>query len=390
MPSGGNWIIDLSAFRKVSDMSLLISNSSTNLVIVAVSGGGTGAELSGMYSELFDSNGKLNSTKTLSVTTDSTLYSYFPSEAELQAADTGTDSSGTTTTSTTTGTNTNTSSTGTSTTTSSSSSTTSTTSSSSSSNTSTTSFNSSTRVFRLVQDLTWVNMVTSSATGWNYGADTIQTTNVTDTGFTVIWVSQSSETSTVNYGTSTSSLSTQAYDERDGIANKGSYYVHSVSVSQLQPSTKYYFKVVSGSNTYTNDGNYYSVTTFSTLSSTPTYVSITGVVSNLPSSKEGIVVAYIKDADGTGSSGSSSPISALVDEDGKWLLSIANSRKADGSAYFEYTSSDSMYFNVASTTISPSTLTVSMNGITGKSITITLPSSTTTNAATKLTNYGVI
>lgn len=371
MPSGGNWIIDLSAQRKVSDMSLVLSSSSTNLVLVAVSGSSKGSILSGMYSELFDADGKLNTVKTLSITSDTTLYSYFPTQAGLVSSDTGTNEEDTLT---------DTSN-----------------SSNTSSNTNGNTDNSTSgtvveegRVFRLVQDLQWVDMSTTSQTSWAYGVNTIKVTNVTDTGFTVIWVSQASEQGSVSYGTSSSSLPSQSYDERDGVANRGAYFVHSVSITQLQPSTKYYFKVVSGSNVYTNSGSYYTVTTFPTLSTPPTYVSVSGIVSNLPSSEEGVVVAYIKDMDNTGSSGTSIPISAVFDEDGKWIISIADSRTSDGTSYFEYTSSDNMYFDVISTTGKPSTISISMNGITGKTISLTLPNSDISSNINKLSDYGVI
>lgn len=366
MPSGGNWIMDLSAFRKISDNSLVISDINTNLVILAVSGTDKGDSLSGPYSELFDSNGKLNGTKSFNIAQNSQLYSSFPSTALLQApiavvtdpvpnTDTNTDNNDTVTEPIT-----------------------------------PTEETTNGRVFRLVKDLTWEDMVTSSASTWPYGASTIQVTNLTDTGFTVIWASKTNEQGYINYGTTTNSLSSQGNDERDGVTNRGSYYIHSVSVTRLQPETKYYFEVISGSSKYDNSGKKYTTTTFATLSTPPSYVSITGTVSNLPESKEGIVVAYIKDIDGTGSSGQAGSISTVMDENGKWILSIADSRTSDGSAYFEYTSSDKMYFDILSTIPSFSPISVSMNGITSKDIGITIENGTTTSGVQKLSNYGVI
>ena len=51
----------------------------------------------------------------------------------------------------------------------------------------------------ILKDINWINMVTTSSTGWNSGASTIQVTNVTDTGFTVIWISQTSEEGYINF-----------------------------------------------------------------------------------------------------------------------------------------------------------------------------------------------
>ncbi len=351
MPSGGNWIMDLSTFRKISDGSLIISDTNTNLVLIAVTGTDQGGILSGAYSTLFDSNGKLNSTQSFSIGSNTTLYSYFPTsssqnnteeetpveepEEETPAEQPEEETNG--------------------------------------------------RTFRIVKDLEWQDMVVSGVTSWPSGKDTVKTTNLTDTGFTVVWVSAEKEEGSVSYGTSATALSSTASDERDSVTNKGKYYVHSVSLTRLQPETKYYFAVSSGSNTY--DG--FNATTFATLSTPPSYVSITGTVSNMPDTGEGVLIAYMKDGDSTGTAGDSMPISTVLDEDGKWILSIADSRSSDGSEYYEYTSSDTMYFSVVSTIPTISPVSVSMNGITSKDVDVPLEYSTSTTV-TKLSDYGVI
>lgn len=351
MPSGGNWIMDLSTFRKISDGSLIISSSNTNLVLIAVTGTDQGALLSGAYSTLFDSNGKLNTTQSFSIGANTTLYSYFPTsssqdsseeeppvqepEEEIPVEEPEETTAG--------------------------------------------------RTFRIVKDLEWQDMVVSGVTDWPAGKDTVKISNLTDTGFTVVWVSEGKEEGSVKYGTSATALSSTAYDERDSITNKGKYYVHSISLTRLQPETKYYFTVSSGSNNYEG----FNTTTFATLSTPPSYVSITGTVSNIPETKEGVLIAYIKDGDSAGTSGDSLPISTILDEDGKWILSIADSRSSDGSEYYEYTSADTMSFSAISTIPSTSPVSVSMNGITSKDVEFTLEYSTSTSV-TKLSNYGVI
>jgi hypothetical protein len=365
MPSGGNWIMDLSAFRKVADNSLVISNSDTNLVLVVVSATGSGDMLSGSYSDLFDSNGKLKSTQSFSIGENTELYSYFPNASQLKATVTENPD---TTDDTDTNTDTDTEVVV----------------------TPPVEETTDGRTFRLVKDLSWEDMVIAGGLTWPYGASTVQVTNLTDTGFTVIWASEKSEQGYINYGTTSSDLSSQANDERDGVTNRGTYYIHSVSVTRLQPETKYYFEVVSGTNKYDNSGKKYTVSTFATLSTPPSYVSITGTVSNIPESKEGVVIAYIKDIDGTGTANQSGAISTIMDENGKWILSIADSRSSDGSVYFEYTSADSMYFDILSTIPSFTPVSVSMNGITSKDIGIAISTSEASTTVPKLSNYGVI
>ena len=356
MPSGGNWIMDLSTFRKISDGSLIISDTNTNLVLIAITGTDQGSILSGSYSTLFDSNGKLNTTQVFSIGENTTLYSYFPSsssqdstekedteeetpveepEVETPTVEQEEETNG--------------------------------------------------RTFRIVKDLEWQDMVVSGVSNWPEGEDTVKITNLTDTGFTVVWVSKEKEEGSISYGTSATALSNTASDERDGVTNKGKYYVHSVSLTRLQPETKYYFTVSSGGNSY--DG--FNTTTFATLSTPPSYVSITGKVSNMPNTGEGVLVAYMKDGDSTGTSGDSMPISTVLDDDGKWILSIADSRSSDGSEYYEYTSSDTMYLSVLSTIPTASPVSVSMNGITSKDVGVSLEYSTSTTVS-KLSDYGVI
>jgi hypothetical protein len=347
MPSGGNWIMDLSTFRKISDGSLIISDANTNLVLIVVTGTDQGAVLNGSYGTLFDSNGKLKSTQIFNIGANTTLYSYFPTESSQNS---GTEETPT--------------------------------EEPEKEETPVEEQKQKTdgRTFRLVKDLEWEDMVVSGVSSWPSGKDTVRITNLTDTGFTVVWVSKEKEKGGVRYGTSASDLSSSANDERDGVTNKGSYYVHSVSLVRLQPETKYYFEVYSGDSIYEG----FNVTTFATLSTPPSYVSITGTVSNMPYTGEGILIAYIKDGDSTGTSSDSMPISTTLDEDGKWILSIA-----DGSEYYEYTSSDSMYFTVMSTIPSVPPTHVSMNGITSKDVEVSLEYSTS-KIVTKLSDYGVI
>ena len=310
IPSGGNWITDLSGFRKISDYSLVLTENTTNLILVAVGAVDEGSLLQGTYTSLFDSNGKLKSTNSFTIASNSNLYSSFPvksmlmaeavtpvvpvEEPEEEEEETPTNES----------------------------------------------------KFKIVMDLEWVNMVSGSSVTATTGVSSVQVTNLTDTGFTVLWVSAQKEAGSINYGTSSSSLSSEALDERDGATNRGTYFVHSVSVTMVQPETKYYFKVKSGGAQYSNT---FDVTTYATLSSPPPFESVTGAVKNIPSTGELVVVGYITDKDGSGTTGTSNKISVLADDNGKWILSIADTRNTSGSSYFEYTSTDIVTFSLVST-----------------------------------------
>lgn len=332
MPRGGNWIMDLSALRTVSDTSLVSVSPSTNFVLVAVSGVQEGAVLEGTFSELFDSNGKLKDVNSLIVAENTSLYSPFPEESflgsspeqpapqppvpekpvpekpveevEIVVPEGG-------------------------------------------SGTLEEDFE---RDYQLVQDVVWTNILSStSAVSSPTGEDSVRIVNLTDTGFSVIWVSEEKEEGSIKYGTSSSSLNSEAVDERDSISSKGEYYVHMASTSRLLPETKYFFEILSGDKTYDNNGNKYSVTTSPTLSSPPPFDSASGDIDGIPDHGEAVIVAYVEDRDSTGTEGKSSEMATIVDDNARWILSIADIRNSDGTSYFEYTSGDVLKLDVVTT-----------------------------------------
>ncbi len=375
MPTGGNWIMDLSALRKVSDKSMIVVTDSTNIVVIAVSGINKGTVVEGAYSELFDSNGKLKDVYALTLGDNTTLYSYFPPVSMLEAYSAETPVVPVVP---------------------------------STPSRPTTPIEEEEdeeeedeeegefeRTLRIVHQLNWIDMVTAdgSTVSGDSGESTVQIVNLTDTGFSVLWISENKEEGYINYGTSKTSLSNEAKDERDGLTTKGTYYVHVVSLSRLQPETDYYFEIKSGEDTYDKDGSKYSTKTFSTLSSPPPFESITGVVDGMPEHNEVAVVAYIKDVDNTGSQGDSLKMATLVDENGKWILSIADSRVQDGSSYFEYTSGDTLSVNLF-TTVTSDTHTESMQGISDRDIEISLGAESASGVSYTevplLGNYGIL
>ena len=367
IPNSGSWLVHLSTFRSVSDKSLVVTDDSSNLVIIAISGTTKGAVVEGTYSDLFDSDGKLKDVHTFEVTDIENLYSYFPPQAQLETYaldpepndddDTPVYTPPVTTVA----------------------------------DDEEEEFN---REFALTHDLNWIDMVQGSSTSVSgtVGEDSVVVTNLTDTGATILWVSEEKENGSVMYGTTTTDLGDESVDERDGLTNQGKYYVHSVNLSRLEPETKMYFKVMSGDDEYDNGGEYFNFTTFATLSSPPPYDTISGEVDGVVDENEVAVVGYIRDEDETGSQGNSMMMSTLTDESGKWILSIADSRTEDGSEYYEYTDGDTFYLDVL--TISDvDTKSESMEGISDKDVELVVESSATDASYTRvdlLDAYGVL
>lgn len=323
IPSGGNWIVDLSAFRKVDDKSMLKVTNDTELVLLAKNTSGKGAVLDGAYSALFDSNGKLNQTLSLKIEENSDLLSYFPDASKLgvqEVAETPTPTPTPKPTPKPTPTptpepeeepvvvDTN---------------------------------------YQIVHDLKWIDMVTaSSEISLDSGEDTVLITNLTDVGFTVVWRSTKKVDGYIKYGTSKETLSEEAWDVRDGLSSRGTYYTHSVESDRLDPSTTYYFQILTGDETYDNNGELYSVKTFETLASPPPFETKSGEVVNTQTPGDWIVVAKIVDDDEAGTLGSSRYVSTIPDDNGNWILTVGDIRSEDGSSYFSFSNSDilSMYF----------------------------------------------
>ncbi len=159
--------------------------------------------------------------------------------------------------------------------------------------------------------------------------------NVTENSFSVIWESDEKETGYVTYGTS-SSLGDEAVDDRDSLTSQSQYYMHHVTLEDLEPETTYHFKISSGGVLYDDNGSAYSQTTPATQSSPPTSQTIVGVVTGTALA-DAVVLGKVS----SGSS-DSSIVSVATDSDGDWLFDLGSVRTADYDSYFDYEQSDTL------------------------------------------------
>lgn len=364
IPSGGNWIVDLSSFRKISDKSMLKITDDTELVLIAKNTPGRGSVLEGTYSALFDSNGKLNQTLSLEIADVSDLISSLPDEAKLgvvattppttqppvvtppvpknedpkeeEEEDFPIDTN-----------------------------------------------------YVIVHDLSWQNMTTEgSLSSLDSGEDTIVVTNLTDVGFNVVWRSSDKVDGYIKYGTSATSLTEEVWDTRDGLSSRDTYYSHSVETKRLEPDTQYYFEVYSGNQKYSNGGEMFSIKTYPILSTPPPFETKSGVLVNSSTPGDWILVAKILDDDEMGTAGSSGYVSTIPDDNGNWILTVGDARSEDGSSYFSFSNSDilSMYLVGDSSKLfdfpmSRSDISIDVS---------TLGSTSTTNSVKLLSDYGIV
>lgn len=295
----GKWIVDLSALRDPSTKDLVKIDSNTKINILAKGADTLGGSISGTYGELIDSEGQLNTQLQLSDIPTDSLLSEIPSKSQIASITTVTNNPKPTTPD-------------------------------------------PDPVDpeptdpddeEPVGDVVWVALpgtVSSQSSNAVTGGSTVKVTNLTDTGFNVVWLSSNPVVGTVKYGTDQGNLSEVGYDERDSAVSQGNFSTHSVRINRLTAQTKYYFAVYEGSTLLKSD----SVTTYSTLSTPPDFKSVTGNVENLSGNEALLTMQITRD-------GANSTLgSTLVDNNGGWVATLGDFRTSDGSAYFDVKDSD--------------------------------------------------
>ncbi len=153
----------------------------------------------------------------------------------------------------------------------------------------------------------------------------VEITNVTDSSVTISWITQTKQTiGFVKYGSSTK-LTNTAFDIRDTKNNNGEYFNHYVEITNLSPSTTYYYSVVVGGKEYKmTSGDYYSFKTGATLSTVPTPLPIKGKVSD-PYGGDEEVIIYIY----LGNEGNISSKLSVLTDNLQYVVDFANFRTSD-------------------------------------------------------------
>jgi len=382
------WTIDLSSLRKITDKSRISVKDSTGLKVLVRGGDGKGAILTGTYSSLFDSAGFLRESNDLVLEDGVDIYAQIPAAAKLLLKypedppeppddpdidvpipddpdvdipipnDGGLDVPD--------------------------------------NPEYPDDYEFTNRQYRIVHHLQWEELVKTVGTvskPANVGPSSVRVTNLTDTGFTVLWVSANKESGTVKFGLSPKELDQTANDQRDGMSTEGNYYVHSVKLERLRIDTMYYYQITSGEDVYDNNGKMYSTKTLPAIDTSSPYVSISGSISNVPEHGEVFLIGKAVDGDEIGSLEESYEVSTAVDEKGNWTMSIGDLRAKDGESFFEYTEGDTLVLEPF-TTVSSTPQEESMDGIDQREdIAVKLsepkPQTSSPTVVSQLSDYGV-
>lgn len=178
----------------------------------------------------------------------------------------------------------------------------------------------------------------------------VRITSISDTSFTVSYVTDKETTGTVTYGKD-DSLGSIALDQRDQDANNlSSHKVHSITVQNLQPESKYFFAIISGEDRYIQDGSAFQITTGPTISTLPSDLPpVTGSVLTPEGSAPKEAIVYI-------TSQGAQTISALLRPDGTYSLPINQLRAEDLSTYFSLPSDQILKMLVQNSTLKSSVM----------------------------------
>ena len=150
----------------------------------------------------------------------------------------------------------------------------------------------------------------------------VKITNLSDSSFTITYTTDADTTGSVGYGTSKQLGNTQLEDSDTG-------RVHSIIVQKLSPLTKYYLVIVSGQNTFLNNGVPFEISTGPSISSTSaTKIAIKGKVILPNGNAPNEALAYL-------SADNSQILSASVAKNGEFNFDLKGFRTDDLSSYFE-------------------------------------------------------
>lgn len=118
-------------------------------------------------------------------------------------------------------------------------------------------------VIGIIAFFEWFEKSPTSASGSIIPVN-MQLANISDTSFSVVWVTQSPATGMVSV-TSPKLAPMTYFDDRDTKAKLNPHTTHMVTVRSLTPSTQYSFQLMSNGKSFANNGSPYSITTAPTI-----------------------------------------------------------------------------------------------------------------------------
>lgn len=162
---------------------------------------------------------------------------------------------------------------------------------------------------------------TTTSADVNIIPNNIHITNVSDSSFSVSWLTDRESNGYVTYK-DTSSVWQTAFDDRDEDGKPKKYVTHHVSVKSLRENTSYSFKIVSDGKVFDNNGSLFAQVTGPRLSAPLSLDPAYGVILQTNDKPATGALVYV-------TVGKSMPLSTIVKSEGTWLVPLNNSRNQD-------------------------------------------------------------
>ena len=172
----------------------------------------------------------------------------------------------------------------------------------------------------------------------------VRITNITDSGFSVSFLTDAASAGYIKYGEQNNQLNVQVADDRDQLTSQTeTSTTHHITVRGLQPGTQYYFQIGTGSRElFDNNGQPFSLRTAARLQNPGEAKTAYGSVSNQVGNPASGALIYL-------SMQGASPLSALVKQNGSWAVPISTVRTTDLSGPFPLTDSTPVRIQVQGT-----------------------------------------
>lgn len=189
--------------------------------------------------------------------------------------------------------------------------------------------------------LVQAGVVTLGRAAPGYTPENIRISNITNASFTVSYITKEASVGSISYG-SNENLSEVALDDRD--QQSGSVTpatVHYVTIRNLQPKSKYFFRITSNQTTFlNNDAPFFATTALSLTDISPVQKPLIGkIIFKSGKSKEAIVYLTAKNAQ---------TISTLVNPDGSYILPLNSLRNQELTSYVTFENDQIITMLVAS------------------------------------------
>lgn len=163
-----------------------------------------------------------------------------------------------------------------------------------------------------------------------YAPEQVRITNLTDSSFTVSYVTNDAVLGTLSYETNNSGGKVALDDRDQQSGSPAPYTIHHITIKNLKSDTNYFFSITSSDKVFLDKEKPFSTKTLPLLTESPTrQPPIVGSISNANGSKDGnILVLLVTD--------NAQTLSVLTKSDGSFVMPLNAIRTKDFTSYLSF------------------------------------------------------